>query len=333
MSQALSQPPFQRPPPFQRKVWRFDAWRGLTLIASTLPLLPLIALVWLAIAPHPPIWEHLWRSVLPGQIITTGLLMGGVALLTGVIGTLTAWFVTFCSFPLRSLLGWALLLPLALPTYLMAYSYADVLDHAGPVYRLWQSLFVDAPYPDFRSLPGAVILLSLVLYPYVYISARAAFIQQSAMLIEAGRALGVGPVRCFIRIGLPMARPAIMVGIALAMMECLNDIGAVEFLGINTLTIGVYDTWVIRGNLAGAAQIALTLLGFMALLLVLERTQRGKARHHVRAGRQRSLPDFQSTPLSRFAMMGVCALPVIFGFYRPDGAADGIRPDQYKFWQ
>ncbi len=315
MSQSL---PLSASKPF----WRLDMWRALTLAAVALPLLPLVALAWLALVPssaYAPIWGHLWASVLPGQIITTALLMAGVAALTGLIGTGTAWAVTFYNFPLRRTLSWALLLPLAIPTYLMAYSYADVLDHAGPLYQIWHALLPETAYPDFRSLPGAIILLSLVLYPYVYLSARAAFVQQSSVLIEAGRALGLGPMGCFRRIGLPMARPAIIVGVALAMMECLNDIGAVEFLGVTTLTMGVYDTWVVRGNLGGAAQIALTLLGFMALLLVLERSQRGEAAHNIRSGRQRSLPDFQTHRAMQLLMCFACFVPVVLGFLVPTG--------------
>lgn len=315
MSQSLQLSPAK---PF----WRLDMWRALSLAAVALPLLPLVALAWLALAPsaaHTPIWGHLWASVLPGQIVTTALLMAGVAALTGLVGTGTAWAVTFYRFPLRRILGWALLLPLAIPTYLMAYSYADVLDHAGPLYQLWQAVLPETRYPDFRSLPGAIILLSLVLYPYVYLSARAAFVQQSVVLIEAGRALGLGPLGCFRRIGLPMARPAIIVGVALAMMECLNDIGAVEFLGVTTLTMGVYDTWVVRGNLAGAAQIALTLLGFMALLLVLERSQRGQGVQHNRTGRQRSLPEFQASRAMRGFLCFACLVPVTLGFLVPTG--------------
>ena len=296
-----------------------DGWALTTRAAILLPLLPLIALAWLAVLPHAPVWGHLWRSVLPGQIVTTLGLMVGVGLLTGLIGTLSAWAVTFYRFPLRRFLSWALLLPLAVPTYLMAYAYGDVLDQAGPLYRLWQSVLPMADYPEFRSLPGAVILLSLVLYPYVYLSARAAFVQQSAQLIEAGRSLGMTPLACLWRIGLPMARPAIIIGIALTLMECLNDIGAVEFLGVQTLTIGVYDTWLVRGNLGGAAQLALTLLAFMALLMALERSQRGQAAHYPRQNRRRSLPRFEVGRRTAYALSLAATLPVLLGFVAPTG--------------
>ena len=286
-------------------------------VSAALPLSALLALVWLAARPDADVWAHLLANVLPRQAMTTVQLMLGVGLVCAFIGTLSAWFVTFYAVPMRRLLGWALLAPLALPTYLMAYGYGDFLDQAGPVYRAWQSLAPNLTYPDFRSLPGAVMLMSLVLYPYVYLSARTAFVQQSALLIEAGRSLGQSPWRCFFAIGLPMARPAIIVGVALALMECLNDIGAVEFLGVETLTLGVYDTWLVRGNLAGAAQLALTLLAFMGLLLFLERSQRGKGAHYNRQGRHRSLPDFQTNRATLWLMSGFCLLPIALGFIVP----------------
>ena len=296
---------------------RFDGWGLASALAATLPLSALLGLVWLAAKPDAPVWAHLWAYVLPQQALTTFWLMLGVGALSAFIGTASAWMVTFYPIKMRRLIGWALLLPLAMPTYLMAYSYGDFLDEAGALYRLWQMIFPDTLYPDFRSLPGAVILLTLALYPYVYLSARTAFVQQSAVMIEAGRTLGLSPFTCFYRLGLPLARPAIIAGVSLVLMECMNDIGAVEFLGVNTLTLGVYDTWVVRGNLAGAAQLALTLLAFMALLLALERSQRGKSVHYQRAGRQRNLPDFQATPRLLVLMSGFCVLPIILGFIVP----------------
>ena len=296
---------------------RFDGWGLASALAAALPLSALLGLVWLAAKPDAPVWGHLWAYVLPQQALTTFWLMLGVGALSAFIGTASAWMVTFYPIKMRRLIGWALLLPLAMPTYLMAYSYGDFLDEAGALYRLWQMIFPVTLYPDFRSLPGAVILLTLALYPYVYLSARTAFVQQSAVMIEAGRTLGLSPFICFYRLGLPLARPAIIVGVALVLMECMNDIGAVEFLGVNTLTLGVYDTWVVRGNLAGAAQLALTILAFMALLLVLERSQRGKSVHYQRAGRQRNLPDFQAKPCLLVLMSSFCLLPIILGFIVP----------------
>jgi iron(III) transport system permease protein len=304
-----------------------DAWGAASLAAAALPLSALGGLIWLAAQPDAPVWAHLWANVLPRQTATTLLLMLGVAALTGFIGTVSAWIVTFYAIPLRRLIGWSLLLPLAMPTYLMAYSYGDFLDQAGPLFTLWQRLLPMITYPDFRSLGGAIILLTLALYPYVYISARTAFVQQSAVMIEAGRTLGLSPFACLARIGLPLARPAIIVGIALVLMECMNDIGAVEFLGVNTLTLGVYDTWVVRGNLAGAAQLALTLLAFMALLLALERSQRGHATHYQRQGRRRNLPDFTAPPALLFAMSAFCLIPIALGFALPVALLLAHLPD------
>lgn len=313
------------------RAFALDGWRLTGVLACLLLVLPLLALAVIATTTSEPIWGHLWSTVLPGQIRTTIYLMLGVGGLTALIGTSTAWLVTFCQFPGRGVLSWMLLLPLAIPTYLAAYSLGDFLDTAGPVVQLWQQFFDHASYPNIHSLTGAIIILSLVLYPYVFLSARTAFVQQSAGLIEAARTLGLSPNRCFWRVGLPMARPAIAVGIALVLMECLNDIGAMEYLGVSTLTIGVYDTWVVRGNLAGAAQMALMLLGFMALLIVLERTQRRHGTYHRRAGRQRSLPRFTLSPSQQALALLTCLLPVLLGFALPIAllgyhALDGLVP-------
>jgi len=296
---------------------KLDPWRIAGIGICGLVILPILALVYLAALPSENIWPHLINTVLPHQTLTTLALMAGVACLTGSMGTLSAWLVTFFEFPGRRLLTWAMLLPLALPTYLAAYAYSDLLDYAGPIYGLWRDYFPNIQPPAFHSLGGGIILLSLVLYPYVYISARASFLQQSSGLMENARMLGVSPRQSFWRIGLPVARPAIALGVLLALMECLNDIGAVEHLGIETLTIGVYNTWIVRGNLSGAAQMAISLLVFMALLLYLERLQR-KSRHY-QSSRLRNRPVYRFALSSRqaFAATAACSLPVILGFIIP----------------
>ncbi len=305
-------------PTHQKYKHYFDGWRLTGFFASILLALPLIALVWLALTPQDSIWEHLSTTILPHQLRTTLVLLLLVSLLAGSMGTLTAWLVTFCQFPGRSLLAGLLLLPLAIPTYIAAYSLGDFLDPAGPVYPLWQAVLPQLAFPRLQSIGGASLVLSLVLYPYVYLSARVAFIQQATHLIEAARTLGLRPVQCFWRVGLPMARPAIAVGLALVMMECLNDIGAVEYLGVETLTIGIYDTWMVRSNLAGAVQLALILLAFIAVLIMLERSQRGaRGYHHSRGGRHRSLPRFALSPARQMVALVLCTLPVLLGFVLP----------------
>ena len=283
-------------------------------------LAPIGALFWLAANPQDNIWPHLWRTVLPGQINTTLYLMGAVAFVTATLGTGTAWLVTFCRFPGRDMLAVALLFPLAMPTYLLAYAYSDFFDDAGPVFSLWQAFLPGLAYPSLHSLGGAVFVMSLVLYPYVFLSTRAAFIQQARGPVEAARSLGHGPASCFWRISLPLARPALIVGVSLALMECLNDIGAVEHLGVRTLTIGVYDTWLVRGNLAGAAQMALVLLGFIALLLALERSHRGAQAYAARAGQPAINAPAAVIALGRLGGMAAllaCLLPVLLGFILP----------------
>jgi iron(III) transport system permease protein len=288
-----------------------------SLALAGIMALPVCALIWLSFGVAGDVWPHLMAHVIPTQLITTLQLMLGVGITCAVTGTITAWLVTFCQFPGRRFFAWALLLPLAMPTYLSAYSYADMLDQAGPFYGIWSALFAAEAYPRIHSIGGAIGVLSLVLYPYVFLSARAAFIQQSTTLIEAARTLGLAPAGCFWRVGLPLARPAVAVGVALVLMECLNDIGAVEHLGVETLTIGVYDTWLVRGSLVGAAQLALLLLGFIALLTLVERSQRRTGTYSGRQGRHRSLPRFVPNKAGALAAFLACLLPVLFGFILP----------------
>ena len=193
------------------------------------------------------------------------MLLAGVGVLVLVIGTGCAWLVTACDFPGRRVLHWALLLPLAMPTYIVAFAYLDLLHPIGPVQgAIRWALGFDSPrqfrLPDLRSMPGAIVVLGFVLYPYVYMTARAMFMTQPAHLMEAARTLGESRGGAFFRVALPLARPALAVGLSLALLETLNDIGASEFLGIQTLTVAVYTTWITRSDLAGAAQIACAML-------------------------------------------------------------------------
>jgi iron(III) transport system permease protein len=309
------------------QIWH-DGWFWGSLALAGIMALPVFALIWLSFGAVGDVWPHLMAHVIPTQLITTLQLMLGVGIICAVTGTITAWLVTFCQFPGRRFFAWALLLPLAMPTYLSAYSYADMLDQAGRFYGVWSALFAAEAYPRIHSIGGAIGVLSLVLYPYVFLSARAAFIQQSTTLIEAARTLGLAPAGCFWRVGLPLARPAVAVGVALVLMECLNDIGAVEHLGVETLTIGVYDTWLVRGSLVGAAQLALMLLGFISLLMLVERSQRRTGSYSARQGRQRSLLRFMPSKAGAIAAFISCLLPVLFGFILPTFALVSDALDQ-----
>lgn len=297
-------------------------WLVGRLLLAVCLLLPLGALAILAVSSSSDIWEHLWQTILVHQIMTTLYIMLGVAFITAGIGTITAWLISFCVFPTRRFFGWGLLLPLSIPTYLAAYSYSDLLDSAGVVAYIWRGLGLNIEtFPNIYSLGGGIFTLAFVLFPYVYISARAAFIQQSAGLLEAARLAGLSPFACFWRVSLAQARPAIIAGVALTLMECLNDIGAMEHLGIETLTIGIYDTWVVRGSLGGAAQMALTLLIFIGALLYIERKQRGNKndrQHYAPIGGQKhELARFVLSPAKSALAILTCFIPMALGFLVP----------------
>ncbi|MGC6511855.1 MAG: ABC transporter permease [Parvibaculales bacterium] len=260
-------------------------------------------------------WSHLLTTILPGQVATTLLLMTGVGLFTGIFGVGAAWCVTFYKMPGKRLMEWGLMLPLAIPTYISAYAYSEAVDSTGPWASFWA---LTAPQGlDIRSLVGAIFCMGVVLTPYVYISARASFLKQSVRLIHAARALGAGPLACFWRVGLPLCRPALFVGVALALMECLNDIGAVEYLGVRTLTVGIYDTWLARGQLGTAVQMALALLVLMAALVFIEKLNRRDQRDYGSADRQSGQAVFSLTAAHCIPAAMVTLLPILFGFIIP----------------
>jgi iron(III) transport system permease protein len=215
-----------------------------------------------------------------------------------------------------------LVLPLAMPTYIVAYTYVELLDFSGPVQRALRSLFgwhtvKDYWFPEVRTLSGAILVLTMVLYPYVYLAARASFVQQSICVLEVARTLGRTSAGAFWSVALPLARPALAAGVALALMECLNDLGAVQYLGVSTLTVSIYVTWLQRSSLAGAAQIALVALLLVAVLLAAERAARGRSQFHHTTGRYRSIPFSDLGGWRAHAAAACCALPVLLGFVAP----------------
>ena len=300
---------------------RPDLWQPLATLVAAAMLLPLLTLGWSALQGSDGLWSHIAVHVLPRSALNTMLLLGGVGLLVVAIGTGAAWLVTAYDFPGRRMLSWALLLPLAVPTYIVAFAYLDLLHPLGPVQGAVRALLgYDSPrefrLPDIRSLAGCIVLLGFVLYPYVYLTTRAMFMTQAASLLEAARSLGASPVRVFTRVALPMARPAIAIGAVLALLETLNDIGASEFLGVQTLTVAVYTTWVTRSDLPGASQIALAMLAIVVLLIVIERYGRRRQRY---ASTQRPRP---MRPVRLRGAAGGLALalglaPVLVGFVVP----------------
>ncbi len=281
----------------------------------------MLALGWFALQGSPGHWSHLLQYVLPAALGNTLLLLAGVGLAVTCLGVGSAWLVTAYSFPLRNTLSWALLLPLAVPTYIVAFAYLDILHPIGPVQTLIRDLLgYDSPRQfrlgDLRSLPGAIFLLGFVLYPYVYLSTRIMFSTQSATLLEAARVLGESSRSVFFRVALPMARPAIAVGVSLALLETLNDIGASEFLGVQTLTVSIYTTWVTRNDLAGAAQIALAMLVLVAGLILAERHGRRRQRY-AGTQRARAVNPAQLTGPAAWIACLLGFLPVLIGFIAP----------------
>lgn len=282
---------------------------------------PVITLSWLALQGSLDHWTHLLDYVLPTAFRNTALLLLGVGVLVTCLGVGAAWLVTAFDFPTRSTLSWALLLPLAVPTYIVAFAYLDILHPIGPVQGVIRDLLgYDSPrdfrLPDLRSLPGAIFLLGFVLYPYVYLSTRVMFSTQAASLLEAARVLGESGRSVFFRVALPMARPAIAVGVSLALLETLNDIGASEFLGVQTLTVSVYTTWVTRNDLPAAAQIALAMLAIVVLLILLERHGRRRQRY-ASTQRVRAVQPARLAGRDAAVAMALGWAPIVIGFVAP----------------
>ena len=284
--------------------------------------LPVLTIIVLALMPTENIWPHLIATVLPGYVMRTLALMVGVGLITFAVGTAVAWLVTMCRFPLRPLFVWASLLPLAMPGYIVAFAYVDFLSYAGPLQTWLRGVFgwtrpSDYWFPEIRSLGGAIFVLSMVLYPYVFLTARASFIRQPATQLEVARALGRTPWGAFRNVALPLARPGIAVGVSLALMECLNDIGAAGFFGVNTLTLGVYSTWITNGNLGGAAQISAVMLLFIFVLVWVERTARRRQSFVLPSQRPRQPDRIRLNGWQRVLAVIVCATPIVIGFIIP----------------
>jgi iron(III) transport system permease protein len=298
------------------------AWGAVAIVLAGLMLLPVLTVAVLALSAADNIWPHLLRTVLPASLRDTFLMLAGVGVVVLVVGTGTAWLTTMYRFPGRGLLDRLLVLPLAVPTYIAAYCYVELLDYSGPIQSALRALFGwrsarDYWFPEVRSLWGAVLVLSMVLYPYVYLAARATFVQQSVCMLEVARTLGRTAAGTFWAVALPLARPALAAGVALVLMECLNDLGAVQYLGVQTLSASIFTTWQQRGSLGGAAQLSMVALLFVVMLLLAERYARGHAQYHHTTGRFRSIP-FAELPGGRgVAAALLCAVPVVLGFVAP----------------
>ena len=247
--------------------------------------------------------------------------MLGVACGTLSIGVTCAWLTSLCVFPGKRFFEWLLLLPLAFPGYIIAYTYTGMLDFAGPVQTLIRDLsglgYREYYFPEVRSLGGAIAVFSLVLYPYVYLLARSAFLEQSVCVLEVSRTLGCSVWSSFYRVALPLARPAIVAGLSLALMETLADYGTVSYFGLPVFTTGIFRTWFGLGDSVAAAKLASILLLFVFTLVIIERWSRRRARYHHATYRYRSLPQYRLTGVRGLVAFSACFLPLLFGFLLP----------------
>ena len=305
-----------------RLINRMDRWTLFAFLVAALISAPIITVLILAMTDTSDIWQHLYNTVLGTYIQQTLILMIGVGLGTTVIGTSTAWLVTMCRFPGSKIFEWALLLPLAVPGYVLAFVITDQLEYAGTVQVFLRETFgwtrpQDYWFPEIRSVTGAICVLTLVLYPYVYLLARAAFLEQSVCALEVARTLGKSSWGSFFSIALPLARPAIVVGVMLALMEVLNDFGTVDYFAVQTFTVGIFDVWLNMNSTAGAAQLSTVLLAFVLVLIVLERTaRRGKKFHHT-SMKYSELPSYRLQGKRAIGAFLFCAVPVALGFVLP----------------
>jgi iron(III) transport system permease protein len=303
-------------------------WTRLVIAAALLLAMPVLVVVAFVFVPAGEVWRHLADTVLADYVGNSLLLMLGVAAGTLVGGVGTAWLTSMCRFPGRALFEWALLLPMAMPAYIIAYTYTGMLDFAGPVQtalREWTGWdYGDYWFPEIRSLEGAAVMLSLVLYPYVYLLTRAAFLGQSLCVLDVSRTLGNGPWRTFFSVALPLARPAIVAGLSLALMETLADYGTVHYFGVSTFTTGIFRTWFGLDNAAAAAQLSALLLGFVLVLIAVERISRRRARYHHTSQRMQAIRRHRLRGWRSAAAILFCLLPLALGFLLPAG--------QLAFW-
>lgn len=299
-------------------------WNFITIFIALLVAIPVLTVAANIFVPSGDIWQHLASTVLKSYILNSFWLMIGVGTGVFILGVGTAWLITMCRFPGSRWFRWMLILPMAVPAYLMAYTYTDFLAFTGPFQSMLRELtgwqLGDYWFPNVRSIGGAIIMMSFVFFPYVYLLTRAAFLEQSSSLLEASRSLGSTPTKSFFKIALPLARPSIAAGMALVLMETLNDFGTVDYFGVQTFTTGIYRTWFGLGERAAAAQLAAFLLFFILILILLERWSRNKMNTTLSGtGQYKKMTVFKLKGWKAWGSTLFCSLPVIVGFLIPVG--------------
>lgn len=297
---------------------RFHPLTLATVAMALLIAVPVLVIASAVLLPAGETWRHLIDTVLAEYVLNTVWLLCGVAAGVLLLGVTTAWLVSTYRFPGHAVMEWALVLPMAMPAYVIAYAYTDALQFAGPVQGWLRELTGwrarDYWFPEIRSLGGAIALFSLVLYPYVYLTARAAFLQQTQNTLEAARLLGHGAWSRLWRVVLPLARPGIVAGTALAMMETLADFGTVAYFAIPTFSTGIYRAWFSLGDKNAAAQLSACMLLFVAAILLMERASRGRAQVF---GNQRRAAAWTLDGACGWLALAACLVPVLLGFVVP----------------
>ncbi|MGB0899132.1 MAG: ABC transporter permease [Psychrobium sp.] len=297
-------------------------WPAFSWLLSFLLFLPLLAIIWQSFGDDGNVFAELWQSVLPDYMLNTLLVVVSVGTLSMLIGVPIAWLIAMCQFPMRKLFVWGMLLPLAMPSYVVAFVYTDLLEYAGPIQSGLRELFgwktaQDYSFFDVRTWFGASVMLALVLYPYVYLLARTAFLEQSQSLTQSARLLGADAWQSFWRVSLPLARPAIAVAVALVAMESLADFAVVNYFAVPTLTTAVYDTWLGYGSLAAAARLSALMLAVLFVLIALERIGRAKQRHYQRADSREPVLRHQLTGAKKWLASALCLVVFMAGFGVP----------------
>ena len=317
--------------------WGVDGWSFGAIVIAALVMAPMVAVVWIAFHPTENIWPHLAATVLPRYLGTTLRMMFGVGLLAAIMGAATAWLVTMYRFRGARVMAWALLFPLAIPAYIGAYALVDFLDYAGPVQAGLRGVF-DWPdaraywFVQIRSEPAAMLVLASALYPYVYLLSRAALREQSGSFYEVARSLGLGPWRMFWRLGLPLLRPAIATGVALVMMETVADFGTMQHFGVQTLTTGVFSTWLNGNNAGGAAQLSGVILVLILGLVAIERRSRRHVRFHSQSRATRPVEPVELAVGQGAVALIACLIPFGLGFVLPVWVMAGHAISNPRVW-
>ena len=297
----------------------WNVWSVSVVIIALLIIAPVLAIFYSAFLGDTSLWPHLFSTVLPRYIFNTLILMFGVGSLSLIFGVSTAWVITRYNFFGKNVLEWALLLPAAVPTYIIAYTYTDIFEYAGPFQGMLRDFFgwenaQNYWFPNIRSMGGAILVMSAVLYPYIYLMTRASLLTTPISFYQTSSIYGRNT---FMHVALPLARPGIVAGLALVLMETISDFGTVDYFALDTLTLGVFNVWLGMNSLSGASQISSVLFIFVVMLLTLEYLARRKQRFHEKSSGQNTMREEEVSPAGTLICILICLVPLILGFIIP----------------